>query len=109
MSNNTNTALGILAGTAIGATLGILFAPDKGSVTRRKISEKATETTDAIGAKAMEVKEAIVSSAQDHKASMDERISELVEDGSYKAEDLITALETKLEVLKKKNKNLRSA
>jgi gas vesicle protein len=32
--------LGLLAGVAIGVTLGILFAPEKGSSTRDKISKK---------------------------------------------------------------------
>jgi gas vesicle protein len=39
---------GILAGAAIGAVLGVLFAPDKGSETRAKIAQKSSELTDAI-------------------------------------------------------------
>lgn len=35
--------LGVLAGVAVGATLGILLAPDKGSNTRRKIVEKSDD------------------------------------------------------------------
>jgi gas vesicle protein len=38
-----------LAGAAIGATLALLFAPQSGTETRRRIKAKANEGRDAIG------------------------------------------------------------
>ena len=40
------TLLGLVAGVAAGAVLGILFAPEKGSVTRNQISQKGEDLLD---------------------------------------------------------------
>jgi gas vesicle protein len=43
MSTN-NTILGVIVGLAIGATAGVLLAPDKGEVTRNKIKSKVKKS-----------------------------------------------------------------
>jgi len=40
--------LGVLAGIAVGSLLGVLFAPDKGSVTRKKISTKGHDLKEEL-------------------------------------------------------------
>ena len=48
-SNNNGKLLGaIVLGAAIGGVLGILFAPAKGSDTRKKLSSKDNELADAV-------------------------------------------------------------
>lgn len=46
--SNSKILLGFVAGAAVGALAGILFAPDKGSSTRRKITNKAGDIGDSI-------------------------------------------------------------
>jgi gas vesicle protein len=45
---SSKIVVGFLAGAAVGALAGILFAPDKGSNTRKKISSKSGELTDSV-------------------------------------------------------------
>jgi len=49
----------VLAGAAAGAILGILFAPDKGTETRRKIAEKGAGLADSVKGKVSEYSDAI--------------------------------------------------
>lgn len=49
--SNSKTVLGFLAGAALGSILGILFAPDKGTETRRKLSETGTDGIDSLKSK----------------------------------------------------------
>jgi gas vesicle protein len=46
--NTGKVVLGLLAGAGIGALLGVLFAPQKGDVTRRSISDKTKEYSDLL-------------------------------------------------------------
>ncbi len=43
--------IGIMAGMAAGTVLGVLYAPEKGSVTRKKISKKSEDYADAVKGK----------------------------------------------------------
>jgi len=45
---NTKTLLGFLAGAAVGALAGILLAPDKGSETRKKITQKTGDLGESL-------------------------------------------------------------
>ena len=45
------TALGILVGIGAGALIGVLFAPERGSATRRRILDKGQDYIDELKGK----------------------------------------------------------
>ncbi len=46
--SKVNVVIGALAGVAVGALLGVLFAPERGTETRKKITKKSKDTTDSL-------------------------------------------------------------
>ena len=72
--------LGILAGVAVGAIAGILFAPDKGSKTRRKIVSKGKDYVSGVQEKFDELVDTISRKYEDKK----EEAGELVSNGKKK-------------------------
>jgi gas vesicle protein len=49
--NTKKAVLGIVAGVAVGALIGVLFAPEKGSRVRRGIVRKSEDLADALNDK----------------------------------------------------------
>jgi gas vesicle protein len=48
LGDGTKVVLALIAGLAAGAALGVLFAPEKGTETRDKLSESLNSLTDSI-------------------------------------------------------------
>lgn len=78
--------LGFLAGAAAGAVLGILFAPDKGLSTRKKISKKSKDYVNGVGDKFTDLVNAITKKIEGLK----EEASQLMENGKAKVEEVVT-------------------
>lgn len=49
MSNTSKIVLGLVGAAAAGVAIGLLLAPEKGSDTRKRLSETATDWADHLG------------------------------------------------------------
>lgn len=47
-ADTTGAVIALITGLAVGAVLGVLFAPDSGKKTRERISDKALDLTDNV-------------------------------------------------------------
>lgn len=108
MSNSTgNTFLALLTGAAIGAGIGILFAPDKGSKTREKMKDGFDDVKNELKNKLDHASEEFKDKFSTAKIDLEETYEDLVSNMSHKTEDVISFLEEKLAELKRQNAKLQ--
>lgn len=106
-TDSANVLLALLAGTAIGAGAGIMYAPDKGSNTRKRIKRKVEETSHDLADRISHAKEELTRSATEKREEFEHKLEDTLSHMSYKADDIIAGLESKLEDLRKKNAQLQ--
>jgi gas vesicle protein len=73
--NAIKVTLGIFGGIAVGALVGILFAPAKGSSTRRKIIHRGEEFSDELKEKLEDLIDTIVDQYDDTAKSANNLIA----------------------------------
>ena len=82
--SSKNVLLGVVAGAAAGAVLGILFSPAKGSVTRKRIVKRGADYADDAKEKFNEYIDAI----NDEYDTIKEEALDLVDKAKEKAASL---------------------
>ncbi|HET6226003.1 MAG TPA: YtxH domain-containing protein [Bacteroidia bacterium] len=90
MKNTGNIIGALLLGAAVGATLGILFAPDKGSETRKKISDGAKDFTDDIKKKVKDATDKFKQEANGASEYAEEKIGEYKNKAKNKGDQFST-------------------
>lgn len=74
---------GICIGAAVGAVLGILFAPEKGTDTRKKISQKGSDWSQSIMDKFNELGDAIADKFDNLKGEAKEGLDKAKDKASH--------------------------
>ena len=104
MANNTGTTiLALLTGAAIGAGVGLLYSPDKGENTRKKLNKEAKKAKKRLDEQVKETSSNLSESAKSAKLNFESKLEETLSSASYKADDILSAMEEKLEALREKN------
>ncbi|RMA66017.1 YtxH domain-containing protein [Ulvibacter antarcticus] len=106
-SNTGQTLLAILTGAAIGAGIGILYAPDKGSKTRSKISKETKKAQKQLNKQVKATTENLSEKAQKARLNFEQKLESTLSSASYKADDILVAMEEKLEALRVQNARLQ--
>ncbi|MDJ1468727.1 YtxH domain-containing protein [Cytophagaceae bacterium DM2B3-1] len=96
MSRNTGTLLVFLAGAAVGATLGILYAPDKGKNTRDILSYQLGKYRDQLRQYISE----LIQEGNEFPTEAKYEGERVINDAREKAEKLLLDVETLMGQLK---------
>lgn len=100
-NKNLSTGLfALLAGVGIGAVAGVLFAPEKGSVLRKRIKDNATSEAGELKRKFKGLKKKVKAKAEEKGHEFEERFNHLISRTNHEADDVIATLEKKLSELK---------
>ncbi|MBZ9730674.1 YtxH domain-containing protein [Salegentibacter sp. JZCK2] len=107
MANTGSTLLALITGAAIGAGVGLLYAPDSGEETRKKLKDESKKAQDRLNKKYTETSSNLTEKAKQARVDFEARLEETLSSASHKADDILTAMETKLEELRKQNAKLQ--
>lgn len=100
---NDSTFMTLLTGAAIGACIGILYAPDEGTKTRKKIKKKALDTKHDWESRIARAGEELTKTADAKKNEFEHKLETALSNMSNKGDEIISSLELKLAQLQKKN------
>lgn len=106
MENTGGTIIALLTGAIVGAGVALLYAPDKGENTRKRLNEEAKSAKLKFDRQLHETTDQLSKSARKAKTTFDSKLEETLSSASYKADDVMAALEGKLEELRAKNARL---
>jgi gas vesicle protein len=74
MNNISKIVISVAAGAAVGATLGILFAPERGSELRKRIADRSRKIAQRGKKLAEEVKEKFEVKVNDRKETVNDLV-----------------------------------
>jgi gas vesicle protein len=91
MTTTEKVLIGTLTGLVVGAISGILFAPDKGTETRKKISQKSNDTISGIKEKLEDLMNLVNEKVNLAAAEMKDVEENIKSDGDRIKKDIRTA------------------
>ena len=105
--NSGNTLMAVLVGVVVGAGIGILYAPDKGTKTRKKVKDGFDDAKNELQNKFDSVSSQLSTKLTSAKFDLEDTYQDLVSNMSHKTEEVISFLEDKLADLKSQNAKLQ--